>query len=151
IGGGAVDDLLYFLMLVGRRRIFGVDVQIAVADMSEHGHDGVLVDLLDRLFNRDGERLHLVDGEADVGADAGRGHAADFDAGIAHSATCWSAGAGKIRNAARVTTPSVPSVPMNNCLRSVPVLFLMYLRRPLSTVPSASTASSPSTRSRVMP
>jgi len=84
IGGGAVDDLLHFLMLVGRRRVFGVDVEIAVADMSEHGHDGVLVDRLDRLFNRLGERLHLVDGEADVGADAGRGRVRDLDAGIAN-------------------------------------------------------------------
>lgn len=39
----------------------------------------------------------------------------------------------------------------NSCLRSMPVLFLMYLRTPLRIVPSASTASSPSTRSRVMP
>ena len=71
--------------------------------------------------------------------------------GRAHSATCRSAGAGKTRSAARVTTPRMPSLPMKSCFKSMPVLFLMYLRRPLSTVPSAVTTSRPRIRSRVMP
>ena len=47
------------------------------------------------------------------------------------------------RSSARVTTPSVPSLPMNSCLRSYPALFLSMRLSEVSTVPSASTASIP--------
>jgi hypothetical protein len=47
--------------------------------------------------------------------------------------------------------PSVPSVPMNNCFKSYAALFLIMRFIDVITVPSASTASRPSTESRVMP
>lgn len=71
--------------------------------------------------------------------------------GGAQSATCRSLGAGKMRKAARVTTPRTPSLPMKSCLRSMPVLFFMYLRKPCSTLPSAVTTSRPRIKSRVIP
>ena len=58
---------------------------------------------------------------------------------------------GNMRSTMRVITPSVPSLPMNRCFRSKPALFLIILFRLLTTVPSASTASTPSTISRAMP
>src|SRR5690348_2094446 len=63
IAGDAVDEFGDLLGAVLRRRVSGIDVQIAVAGMAEHDRIGILVDLLQRLVERVGKRLHLVDGK----------------------------------------------------------------------------------------
>ena len=55
------------------------------------------------------------------------------------------------RNTSLVIIPSVPSLPINNCFRSYPVLFLSILFIEEIIVPSASTASSPRIKSLVIP
>lgn len=55
------------------------------------------------------------------------------------------------RSTSRVMMPSVPSEPMNRKRGSSPLLFLTSRLRLLTTVPSASTASTPSTASRMVP
>ena len=60
-------------------------------------------------------------------------------------------GFGLRRRTALVIMPRVPSPPINNCLRSYPVLFFNTLFSDDKIVPSARTASTPSTISRVIP
>ena len=60
-------------------------------------------------------------------------------------------GAGRRRKTARVTSPSVPSLPMNNCFKSYAALFFSIAFIDETIVPSANTASRPSTFSRVIP
>ena len=55
------------------------------------------------------------------------------------------------RNTALVTTPRIPSAPINSCLRSIPELSLRRFFRFSMMVPSGSTTSSPNTQFRVMP
>ena len=71
--------------------------------------------------------------------------------GSAASAVDRLTGASASRTTTRVTMPSVPSEPTNSCLRSYPALFLTIRLSDVITVPSASTASRPSTLSRVIP
>ena len=60
-------------------------------------------------------------------------------------------GMGNRRTTTRVMMPSVPSLPMKSCLRSYPVLFFNIWFIDEITVPSANTASRPSTTLRIMP
>ena len=60
-------------------------------------------------------------------------------------------GLGRSRRTAFVITPKVPSPPINNCLRSYPVLFFNTLFSDDKIVPSARTTSTLSTISRVIP
>ncbi len=69
----------------------------------------------------------------------------------AHSATSRSRGRGASFSTAAVMIPSVPSLPTNSWRRQYPVLSLRSRRSPSHTVPSGSTTSSPSTRSRALP
>ena len=48
-------------------------------------------------------------------------------------------------------TPNVPSVPINNCFKSYPALFLIILFIEERIVPSGVTASIPRTESLVIP
>ena len=61
------------------------------------------------------------------------------------------ASAGTSRSVAAVTTPSVPSEPISNCLRSKPRLSFLSGASPSNTLPSGSTASIPSTSARIEP
>ena len=60
-------------------------------------------------------------------------------------------GLGYSRNVASVTRASVPSEPVTSCVRSYPVEVFTNLPPDLSTVPSASTISSPRTLCLVTP
>src|SRR5438874_378215 len=75
------------------------------------------------------------------------------------AATVWNtativsdgSGAGRSLTVIFVITPSVPSEPTNRPVRSYPATPLAVRRPQVSTSPSASTTSSPSTYSRVTP
>ena len=71
--------------------------------------------------------------------------------GTAQSATASSRGRGQSFRTAAVMIPSVPSLPTKSWRRQYPVLSLWRRRSPFHTVPSGSTTSSPSTRSRALP
>ena len=54
-------------------------------------------------------------------------------------------------NTALVTKPKVPSVPIKSCFKSYPELFFSISFKDVTILPSANTASNPSTESRVIP
>jgi hypothetical protein len=77
--------------------------------------------------------------------------ASDAMSGSAAIAAEGGPGGGCSFSTNRVMMPSVPSEPMNRKRGSSPALFLTRQVSESSTLPSASTTSTPSTESRIVP
>ena len=71
--------------------------------------------------------------------------------GIANKAVSICLGAGNSFKTAEVIIPKVPSLPINSCFKSYPLLSFLKLVKLFHISPLAKTTSIPNTKSRAMP